>query len=156
MKAKEYLRKIQIVDSIISAKMKEVDKLSTKVESLLTIAAGVQAIRYDKDKVQSSTSNKIEDNMIRVSEATEELNRSIRELENSINQYKRIRRRITTQIELMGAGEGNILYSEVLYRRYVLYMSFEQIAVDMGYSYQHILRIHGLALKKFQEMYLEK
>ena len=156
MKAKEYLRKIQIVDSIISAKMKEVDKLSTKVESVLTIAAGVQAIRYDKDKVQSSTSNKIEDNMIRVSEATEELNRSIRELENSINQYKRIRRRITTQIELMGAGEGNILYSEVLYRRYVLYMSFEQIAVDMGYSYQHILRIHGLALKKFQEMYLEK
>lgn len=156
MKAKEYLKKIQIADTIISAKMKEVDKLSTKVESLLTIAAGVQAIRYDKDKVQSSTSNKIEDNMIRVGEATEELNRSIRELENSINQYKRIRRRITTQIELMGVGEGNILYSEVLYRRYVLYMSFEQIAVDMGYSYQHILRLHGLALKKFQEMYLEK
>ena len=37
-------------------------------------------------------------------------------------------------------------YRELLYERYINGKTFEQIAVDMHYSYRQTLRIHGIAL----------
>lgn len=39
---------------------------------------------------------------------------------------------------------------EILIRRYTLGQSWEKIAVEMGYSYRHITRTHGMALKNFR------
>lgn len=39
--------------------------------------------------------------------------------------------------------------AEILTRRYLLGQSWEQIAVGMGYSYRHITKLHGWALKNF-------
>jgi len=41
----------------------------------------------------------------------------------------------------------------VLYKRYVEYKSLEKIADEMGYTYQHIRRLHGGALQAFERMY---
>ena len=38
---------------------------------------------------------------------------------------------------------------KVLHSRYILYKSFESIAVDMGYSYRNIHYLHGRALQAF-------
>ena len=40
---------------------------------------------------------------------------------------------------------------EVLTRRYIMYQKWEDIAVAMGYSRQHITRIHESALKHISE-----
>lgn len=40
---------------------------------------------------------------------------------------------------------------EVMYQRYVLLKSWEQIALDMGYSYRHITRLHGAALEELRK-----
>ena len=37
---------------------------------------------------------------------------------------------------------------EILTRRYLLGQGWEQIATEMGYSYRHITKLHGFALKK--------
>lgn len=39
---------------------------------------------------------------------------------------------------------------EILSRRYLIGQSWEKIAVEMGYSYRNITRIHGRALQNFE------
>ena len=36
----------------------------------------------------------------------------------------------------------------VLINRYVLFKSWEKVAVDMGYAYRHVTRMHGMAIKE--------
>lgn len=38
---------------------------------------------------------------------------------------------------------------EILTRRYLLGQTWEKIAVEMGYSYRHVTKLHGYALKNF-------
>lgn len=45
---------------------------------------------------------------------------------------------------------------KVLHRRYILYRSFENIAVEMGYSYRNILYLHGRALQAFERVLEER
>ena len=42
---------------------------------------------------------------------------------------------------------------KLLGMRYVDYKSFEQIAVELGYSFEYTLKLHGRALMAFTEMY---
>ena len=43
---------------------------------------------------------------------------------------------------------GNTEYQTLLEERYLCFITWEQIAVDMNYSMQHIHRMHSLALKE--------
>lgn len=42
-------------------------------------------------------------------------------------------------------------YAELLYKRYIQFKSFKQIADDMGYSYRYVIKIHGYALLEFEK-----
>lgn len=42
-------------------------------------------------------------------------------------------------------------YARLLYNRYITFKRFEQIAVDMGYSYSRTIHLHGEALMLVQE-----
>ena len=41
---------------------------------------------------------------------------------------------------------------DVLYKRYLQFKKWEQIAIDMNYAYRTVLRIHGQALKEFEKL----
>lgn len=43
----------------------------------------------------------------------------------------------------------NTVDREILTRRYLLGQTWEKIAVEMGYSYRHVTKLHGYALKNF-------
>ena len=43
----------------------------------------------------------------------------------------------------------NAEYQLLLEKRYLCFMPWEKIAVDMGYSIQHIYRLHDWALREF-------
>ena len=43
-------------------------------------------------------------------------------------------------------------YRDVLDKRYISGETWEQIAVEMNYSYMHICRLHGEALKAAEEV----
>lgn len=47
-------------------------------------------------------------------------------------------------------------YIEILHRRYVRFQSFEQIAVDMRYSYRYVTKMHGYALQEFQKIIMKR
>lgn len=57
-----------------------------------------------------------------------------------------IRREISRKIEEM----GNETEGTLLRYRYIMGLSFEEIAVKMGYTYRHVTRLHGMALQNFK------
>lgn len=63
------------------------------------------------------------------------------ERETAVKQYQEIHDRIHTM--------RNGVEKEVLERRYLLGESWEKIAVQMNYTYRHVVRLHGRALQSF-------
>lgn len=143
MTAKEYLGQLRILDIKIRQRAEE-------CEDLYHRAAGFKALDYSSDKVQTSPDP--DGNMALVQKAWEmerEINRMNLELMD-------LQHKIIGQIH----GIGDAKMSELLALKYVQFMSLEQIADVMRkgngqpYSYQHIVRLHGIALNKFGKCYL--
>ena len=44
------------------------------------------------------------------------------------------------------------IYHDVLHRRYIEGQSFELIAVELNYSYRHVIRLHGEALLEVDKL----
>ena len=135
MGSKEFLNKIRYIDMMINCKLEQVAEL----RSMLLPGA----IRYDKDKVQTSNNaDSISDTVSKIMELEEKINTDIDEL-----------------VELKSVARDNIERMEndvekvILYKRYFNNESFENIAVECGYSWRHIHRLHGEALKNFDKIY---
>ena len=135
MSSKEFLNKIRYIDMMINCKLEQVAEL----RSMLLPGA----IRYDKDKVQTSNNaDSISDTVSKIMELEEKINTDIDEL-----------------VELKSVARENIERMEndvekvILYKRYFNNESFENIAVECGYSWRHIHRLHGEALKNFDKIY---
>ena len=47
---------------------------------------------------------------------------------------------------------ANPRHFELLHKKYVLYKSWENIAVEMGYTYRNIHYLHGRALQAFEKV----
>ena len=141
MTAKEYLMKIQI-------HKRSIESIQQKIEMLYNEAAGIKAIVYDKDHVQTSPENRFEEMMIRIdAESRKWVRMRIR--------YEREVRKRVDQISKL----GNPDYSELLMLRYVDLVdgrqrSLEEIAYRMHKSYPRIKHMHGEALEAFRRKYL--
>ena len=134
MTAKEYLRQIEQLD--IKIKQRE-DQFSRLRET----AGGAAAIRYDKVQIQQSVQ----------ADAMEREVIKLVELESRIIADKikmeALKNEIIEQIQKL----DDTRYIDILYRRYVKYQKFEQIALDMSYDYVYIRELHGEALGAFEQ-----
>ena len=68
------------------------------------------------------------------------------ELEEQMNERIQLRREIVRKIECMESETEKA----VLRYRYIHMLKWEEIAVKMEYSWQHVHRIHGKALSHFK------
>lgn len=96
---------------------------------------------YSADRVQSTPKNKIEEAMVKLSDRIEELDNRIAEISLEIDD------RISSIEKL-----SNDTHRNVLFKRYVEDMTFEQISVEMGYAYNYTCTIHGDALKELSKV----
>lgn len=142
MTAKEYLMQIQ--------RMKQTaDSLGEKAEALRAEMEGLKAITYDKDRVQVSPSNRMEELMPKLIEAEEKYGEAL------FNYYKEILLR-TKQIDEIGRND----FAEILRLRYVELgkhgrrLTLEEIAVKTHRSFEWVRHLHGRALKAFEKKYL--
>lgn len=137
MKAKEYLQQLQRLDTIISQKMVELEDLRLKVTS-------TGSIDYSKERVQTSPSGDAPfTNMIaRIADLEDEINAEI-------DRFVDEKHKIINQIQ----GLKNADYISLLFKRYVELKKFEIIAIEMNFTYQYILELHGYALKEFETTY---
>ena len=137
MKAKEYLQQLQRLDIVINQKIKEVHDLRLQAQS----GGGFD---YSKERVQSSPSGDAPfANMIaRIADLEDEINAEI-------DRFVDEKHKIINQIQ----GLKNSDYISLLFKRYVEFKKFETIAVEMNFTYQYVLNMHGYALKEFEIAY---
>lgn len=135
MKAKEYLNKIRSMEAGINADIEE-------IESLITLATKVTSIISD-DRVQtSSDQQKIETYSVRIADLKSKMARELVELLD----YKKTARKLIRE-------SCSLDCVTLLHKRYFQYKKWEEIAVEMGYSYQWVSdKLHKKALSQIQKV----
>ena len=114
---------------------KEIEQLKEAKEKAKNLACSVVSNLGD-ERVQSSSQNSTEDKMVSYAEYS-------RLLFKRINELLEIQKEISEAISKL---DDTVLRS-LLTARYINFKTWEQIAVDMNYSYVHVLRLHDKALK---------
>ena len=145
MTAKQYLGRVHHL-------RRQCESLERKIMLLRTKAEGLRAITYDKDKVQVSPTNTIEEAV------TELVNLEMR-YHGMIIAYSKT---ISTCIEQIQAMDDP-RHAELLMLRYIEeepkatngQLTFDDIADKMHYSKMQILRLHEQALGAFFNKYEE-
>lgn len=130
MIAKEYLSQAYRIDQRINSKLEQIVSLralATKATSTLS------------DTPPSGTRNvhSMEDTIAKMVDLENEINVDIDTLVDLKREFVFIIKKI-----------DNPEYQTLLELRYLCFKTWEQIAVEMGYSLQHIFRIHHKALKE--------
>lgn len=137
MRAKEYLQQLRRLDTVIDQKIKELDDLKVK-------STCIGGFDYSKERVQTSPSGDAPyvRTVSRMIDLNEEINRDIDDFVG--RKYK-----IINEIQSL----ENTKHIQILFKKYVEYKTFEQISVEMNYTYQYIVLLHGHALKEFSQKY---
>jgi hypothetical protein len=135
MTAKEYLLRLHKADVIINQRIQEKADLRARLSS-------IGSFDYSKERVQTSLPG---------SAGYEKQIEKIIDLENEIDQlideYVDLKHKIIGEIHEL----QNSKHIEILYKRYVENKKLEQIAIEMGYTFQYVVLLHGYALKEFSE-----
>lgn len=133
MTAKNYLNRGWYIENEITALIKAKEKAFTQATNCTSIIS---------DTPSSITNvNSTEEKYLKYSIAVEKLDKQIVE---HINQLNIIKTEVLTAINTV---DNSVLRAILIYR-YIDFMTFEQIAVEMNYSYKQITRLHGKALQK--------
>lgn len=134
MEAKEYLRSIKKADAIINEKLKELDNL--------------RGMRYRVTQTLKPVMVSGGRSHGGFTDASDRLIDLEREIDLQVDYYVDLKR----EAGLLLAKLENPNHYGVLHRHYILFESFEQVAVGMGYTYRNICYLHGRALQAFQRV----
>ena len=134
MTAKEYLGQIRKYDVLIENKTKTVARLREQ-------ATGI-SVKMDKINVKTTArTDRLEETIVKIVD-----------LENSIlkdvEKIAELKGEVTRSIDKV--GDADLI--NLLYKRYVHYKEWADIADEMNFSVQHVLRLHGKALHKVQNI----
>lgn len=136
--AKEYLERIKMMDAIVDSKLEELAMLKSMVKRItpmMNTTGGGAAGNQDK----------LGDTIAKIVDLQEEINRDV----DMVVNLKKDANELLAKIKRPE-------YYQVLHKRYVLFKSFEQIAMEMKYSYRGICYVHGRALQAFGKVLEER
>jgi hypothetical protein len=132
--AKRFLQQVKLYDSRINSLLEELDNLKAMVTKITTTL---------KQDVVSSGGNqdKLGDAVSKIVDLEAEINRAV---DCFINRKKAVN-------DVLDMVYDPDQYA-VLYKRYILYKRWEQIACEMGFTYRNVCYIHGRALQTVAEL----
>ena len=128
MTAKEYLSQARTLDMRIKSKLQQ-------IESLNELATSCAVIYSDMPRNPNRGSSNVERCMLRIIDLEESLKLDVEDLVE-------LKKEIMATIHAVSDVELQTL----LEKRYLCFLSWERIAVEMHYSIQHIYRMHDAAL----------
>lgn len=137
MKAKDYLKQLEKLDAIIQNKL--IEKKQWK-----DIALGVTA-HSDGERVQSSGSQQ------KMADAIERCVDMEKEINMLVDRLIDLKLEITKTIEKLNATEY-----DVLHKRYLQNMTFDEIGAAKGKSKSWATTVHGRALQSLQRILDER
>ena len=130
MNAKEYLSQARYLDARINAKIKQVESLNALATSATSVLTGMP---HSPNKATS----KMADIVAKIVDLQAEINRDIDELVD-------LKKEIAELIKAVDLPDQQT----ILEKRYLCFQSWEQIAVDMGFSMHYLYKVHNSALEK--------
>lgn len=133
MKTKEYLQQIQKIDVEIEHSIAELD-------SLKELSTTICAMDYSKPRVQGGGSG--EASFVR---AIDKICSLEQEINKQIDEYVDLRHKIICEIQSI----QNVVYSEMLYKRYVEYKDYDVIARELGCTKHWVKHLHSKAIAAF-------
>lgn len=138
MGVKEYLRDIRRLDSIIKMKKIEIDRISAMAE--------YKGVSMDPNRGGAVKGGKAgrtsEDLIVKMIDLKEELNESIGRLID----YKK------KGLEMIDSLSDPKMV-EIFYNRYFLFMKWEEIADNVGVTFQWIHELHKKGLKELSKKF---
>lgn len=135
MTTKEYLSQIERLDRMIQNKLSEISQLKRMAISI-TIEPKEINVQTSSDKDRMGT-------------AVAKLVDLENETDKLVDEYIDKRKRIVEQIDSI--SDTNMYH--VLSEKYIARKDLSVIAVEMGYSFKQVCRIHGNALSEFERLY---
>lgn len=134
MTAKEYLRQLIDLDTLIRAKQEDYE--------VTMVAATQMTQRLEHTRVMTSRNLKKQEELaLKMAEIGAEIEKAVK----SLVELKQEAR------ELIDKLEDN-RYKAVLIHRYINCRSWGYIAENMGYNVRHVTRIHGQALLAMEDV----
>ena len=131
----EYLNQLKIMNIIIKQKESEKEEIENKIY-------GISAVNFDMQKVKTSHNNNTYSLVDKYIDDKSSIERIIAGNMNNKNY-------IISLIQKLYEPK----YIDLLYKRYVEFKSFNAIAVEMGYSLSHIMRLHCYAIRNFESKF---
>ena len=134
MTVKEYLSQAKFLDQRINSKIQQVaalNDLATKATSTLT----------GMPRNPNHATSTMEEAITKIIDLQAEINQDIDTLVD-------LKRDLSATIKAVGDTE----YQTILEKRYLCFLSWEQIAVDMGYELRWLYRLHHRALDAVSEI----
>jgi seryl-tRNA synthetase len=129
MTAKEYLSQAHRIDQRINSKLEQ-------VKSLRALAEKAASTMSNTPKSNVRNVSRMEDIIVKMTDLEAEINADIDALMD-------LKGEIVTAIKRI----DNTEYQTLLELRYLCFMRWEAIAVEMSFSSQHMFRMHDAALK---------
>lgn len=135
MTTKDYLNQVGRLNRMINNKLIEIVQLKELACSISAIQTG--------ERVQTTP------NYDKIGTAYAKIDEMERKLDKLIDTYVDKKNHILGQIDGI---EDEMLYN-ILFARYIERKTFEKIATELEYSWRQIIRLHGKALKQFENQY---
>ena len=132
MTTKDYLNQISRLNRMINNKL-------TEIAQLRELSCSISAVKNEERVLSSSDPDKIGTTYAEME----------RNLDKMIDEYTDKKNTIIGQIDSIEDED----YYNVLFSRYIEKKTFEVIATEMNFSYRNVTRLHGRALKVFEEKY---
>lgn len=128
MTTKEYLRQYINAKNRFKAISDEMIEIRSEATRITPVISDMPSGSHANDKIALSI-EKLEDCAEKLEKQADRMQEAMDDVQNVINSI------------------SNPTYRQVLTYRYINGYTWEQIAVVMNYSYVHICRLHGYALK---------
>lgn len=137
MTTKEYLGQISRLNRMINNKLTEIAQLKDMAVSISAPQSG--------ERVQTTP------NFDKIGTKYAKIDEMERKIDGMVDELVDKKEKIIQQIDSM---EDENTYN-ILFARYIEKKTFEVIATEMKYSWRQVVRLHGTALKQFENKYGE-
>lgn len=134
MTAKEYLGQVRHMEM-------QIRDLQDEIKRLKELAVGISALNCDEKVLSSVSQDKMANTVCEIDE-------KVRELDEKVRKFVKIRSKVMETIHMLRNDE----YEHILFKRYCLMKKWEEIALEMNYSYQWVCKLHGRALREIEKL----
>ncbi len=138
MTAKEYLGQAYRLDQRINSKLQQVESLRSLTQKV-TASYGGEPVSHSRNVTS------LQDTIVRLMEAEEQVNRQIDELVN-----------LKMDIAALIDRVRNESYRLILEKRYLCFLPWDEIGADMHYSSRWVRNVHERALEVVGKLLKER